>query len=254
MIPKIIHWCWLSDDPVPARLQKCMDSWKVYLPDYEFIHWNFQRFPKGKSKWVDDAFAHKKYAFAADYIRLYALYNYGGIYLDMDVEVLKTFNPFLKLKTMICWQNAIGGLEVAAFGVEKGSKWVKECLDGYDGASFVKEDGSFEMLPLPQRIENELRNHNFMLQDINSIEEASAVSEEKSIPIFPCDVFSPKSYLTGKIKKTKRTVSIHHFVGSWLPPQKKSWWKIIKDFVWKKTGIADLQLRKRIFGNNGKRV
>ena len=76
MIPKIIHWCWLSDDPIPASLQKCMDSWKVYLPDYEFIHWNFQRFPKGKSKWVDEAFANKKYAFAADYIRLYALYNY----------------------------------------------------------------------------------------------------------------------------------------------------------------------------------
>lgn len=59
MIPKIIHWCWLSDDPIPASLQKCMDSWKVYLPDYEFIHWNFQRFPKGKSKWVDEAFANK---------------------------------------------------------------------------------------------------------------------------------------------------------------------------------------------------
>ena len=250
MIPKIIHWCWLSDDPIPESLKKCMDSWKVYLPDYEFIHWNFQRFPKGKSKWVDEAFANKKYAFAADYIRLYALYNYGGIYLDMDVEVLKSFNPFLSLKTMMCWQNAIGGLEVAAFGVEKGSKWVKECLDSYEKASFVKEDGSFEMTTLPQRIENELRSHNYILQDIASVEEANAISGDNTIPVFPYDFFSPKSYLTGKIKQTKRTVSIHHFAGSWLPPKKKTLCKRIKDFVWKKSGIADLQLKKRFLSSN----
>lgn len=254
MIPKIIHWCWLSDAPIPASLQKCMDSWKMYLPDYEFIHWNFQRFPKGKSKWVDEAFANKKYAFAADYIRLYALYNYGGIYLDMDVEVLKSFNPFLSLKTMMCWQNAIGGLEVAAFGVEKGSKWVKECLDSYEKASFVKEDGSFEMTPLPQRIETELREHNYIFKDINSVEEANAECVDKVIPVFSCEYFSPKSYLTGKIKKTSKTVSIHHFAGSWLSPHKKSLVKRIKDIIWKKTGMADLQLKKRIFGDNGKKI
>ena len=87
MISKIIHYCWLSNDPIPADLQKCMESWKKYLPDYEFMLWNFERFPKSQSKWVSDAFDNKKYAFAADYIRLYALYNYGGIYLDMDVEI-----------------------------------------------------------------------------------------------------------------------------------------------------------------------
>ena len=142
MIPKIIHWCWLSDAPIPASLQKCMDSWKMYLPDYEFIHWNFQRFPKGKSKWVDEAFANKKYAFAADYIRLYALYNYGGFYLDMDVEALKSFNPFLSLKTAICYEHdGKGKLEMAAFGVEPQSEWVKKCLDYYVGRSFIKEDG-----------------------------------------------------------------------------------------------------------------
>ena len=104
MIPKIIHYCWLSNDPIPSNIQHYMDSWKKYLPDYEFIHWNFDKFDKSSSRWVSEAFDNKKYAFAADYIRLYALYHYGGIYLDMDVEVLKSFNPFLSLQTMMGWQ------------------------------------------------------------------------------------------------------------------------------------------------------
>ena len=87
MIPKIIHYCWLSNDPIPSNIQHYMDSWKKYLPDYEFIHWNFDKFDKSSSRWVSEAFDNKKYAFAADYIRLYALYHYGGIYLDMDVDV-----------------------------------------------------------------------------------------------------------------------------------------------------------------------
>lgn len=115
MIPKIIHYCWLSNDPIPSNIQHYMDSWKKYLPDYEFIHWNFDKFDKSSSRWVSEAFDNKKYAFAADYIRLYALYHYGGIYLDMDVEVLKSFNPFLSLQTMMGWQYGKGkGLEVAA--------------------------------------------------------------------------------------------------------------------------------------------
>ena len=115
MIPKIIHYCWLSNDPIPDDLKSCMDSWKKYLPDYEFILWNFERFPKDKSKWVRDAFDNKKYAFAADYIRIYALYHYGGFYLDMDVEVVKPFDPYLCLVTMIGYENSKAkGLEVAA--------------------------------------------------------------------------------------------------------------------------------------------
>lgn len=246
MIPKIIHWCWLSNDPIPVSLQKCMDTWKVHLPDYEFIHWNFERFPKGTSKWVDEAFANKKYAFAADYIRLYAIYNYGGIYLDMDVEVCKSFDSFLNLKTMLCWQSNIGGLEVAAFGAEKGSQWVKDCLNTYDALSFVKDDGSFDLLTLPTRIEQKLRELNYILFDCENLQSAMHAESQGAIPVFPSDFFSPKSYLTGKIRKTKRTVSIHHFAGSWSTPQKLPWYLRIKEYIWKSTGLADFQIMRRL--------
>ena len=127
MIPKIIHYCWLSNDPVPSDLQKYMQTWKVKLPDYEFIKWDFKRFPKGKSKWVDQAFDKKKYAIAADYIRLFALYNYGGIYLDMDVEVLKSYDDLLPLSSMICFEANGTTIEAATIGSEKGCIWVKKC-------------------------------------------------------------------------------------------------------------------------------
>ena len=105
MIPKIIHYCWLSNDPIPQKLKECMETWKEKLPDYEFILWNFDRFDKNSSIWVQQAFDNKKYAFAADYIRLFAIYNYGGIYMDMDIEVLKDFESLLNQNLMIAYEN-----------------------------------------------------------------------------------------------------------------------------------------------------
>jgi len=241
MIPKIIHYCWLSNDPIPQDLQNYMASWKKYLPEYEFIHWNFERFPKGKSKWVDDAFNNKKYAFAADYIRLYALYNYGGIYLDMDVEVLKPYGDMLNLSTMIGFENSKGqGLEVAAFGVEKHSPWVKMCLEHYDQREFVNEDGTFNVQPLPGVIKYLLEENGYKLVPVASISDAQTLSG-KSIPVFPMDIFSPKNHVSGKVEKTKRTYTIHHFAGSWEP----AWQQYEKRF-WFMLGLRDMRLLLRI--------
>ena len=124
MIPKTIHFCWLSSDPYPEKIQHCINSWKRFLPDYEFVHWNFDRFPRGKSLWVDQAFDSHKYAYAADYIRLYALYNYGGIYLDTDVEVLKSFDDLLSLPYFIGQEPSETGIEAAVLGFEKGNKLI----------------------------------------------------------------------------------------------------------------------------------
>ena len=114
MIPKIIHYCWLSNDPYPEELKRCMDTWKKKLPDYEFILWNFDKFDKSSSKWVEQAFDNRKYAFAADYIRLFAVYNYGGIYMDMDIEVLKSFDDLLDSELMMAYENdEQNGIEAA---------------------------------------------------------------------------------------------------------------------------------------------
>ena len=238
MIPKIIHYCWLSNDPIPEDLQKCMESWKKYLPDYEFMLWNFDRFPKSQSKWVSDAFDNKKYAFAADYIRIYALYLYGGFYLDMDVEVVKPFEPFLNLNTMLGYENSKNeGLEVAAFGVEKNSPWIKKCLDFYEARDFINQDGSFNVQPLPGVIRRCLERNGFELFNVHNIKEAKSVSNSNAIPVFPCDFFSPKNHVNGKIYRTSNTYSIHHFAGSWLP-----WYFRMEQRFWESIGLRDMRI------------
>lgn len=203
MIPKIIHYCWLSSDPYPDDLQKWMQTWKEKLPDYEFRLWNFSNFDKKLSLWVRQAFENKKYAFAADYIRLFAVYNYGGIYLDMDIEVLKSFDDLLDSNLILAYENdEKTGIEAGCFGAEKGNPVIKECLDYYAGRSFIKDDGTFDILPLP-RIMNRI------------------ISKYENISIKSCDYFTAKSFETGDIKFSENTYTIHHFAGSWTSSAQK---------------------------------
>lgn len=237
MIPKIIHYCWLSGDPVPAKLQKCMESWKKHLPDYEIMLWNFDRFPKDQSAWVAQAFDNRKYAFAADYIRLYALYKYGGIYLDMDVEVLKTFDPLLQLHTMLCWQKGTDGLEVATFGAEKGATWIADCLSYYDGRNFAMPDGTLSTTPLPNIVEDTLRQKGYKFADCHSIDDAKNVenqNESHTLPVLDDCFFSPRSYDDAKMHITADTYSIHHFAGTWLP-----WYSRLKRTVFNSLGMKN---------------
>lgn len=197
-IPKIIHYCWLSGDPIPEDLEKCMESWKEKLPDYEFMLWNFERFDKNSSAWVQQAFDNKKYAFAADYIRLYAVYNYGGIYMDMDIEVLKPFDDLLNQKIMIAYENPEqSGIEAGCFGAEKGDKFVGDCLSHYKNRNFIKSDGGFDTQTLPVIME-------------------SYLPQNPDVKPFGWHYFTNKSYKTGKVQPLESSYAIHHFAGSWL--------------------------------------
>lgn len=245
MIPKIIHYCWLSNDPIPNDLQKYISTWKKVLYDYEFMKWDFNRFPKISSDWVSDAFDNKKYAFAADYIRLYAVYTYGGIYLDMDVEVLKKFDDFLKLKTMLCWQNQWPGLELAAFGAEKGSKWIKDCLDFYDHRHFIKADGSFNIKPIPSLVEEYLGRCGYNFKKVTSVQEAIIIEQNPlMIPVFSYDYFSPKSYKNERLMITDNSVCIHQFAGSWL--SKAPWYSKLEKKFWNKLGLYNKDIIKKM--------
>ena len=199
MIPKIIHYCWLSDDPVPEVFQKYMSTWKEHLPDYEFMLWNFDRFDINMSLWVKEAFENRKYAFAADYIRLYAVYHYGGIYLDMDVEVIKSFDSLLNKQSILGWETQ-KGIEGGVFGAERGSLWVKDCLSYYCERSFILPSGSMNMRPLPQ-IMFDILYEKYIRTGILSL-------------LSP-DFLTAKSYETGKIIRTDNTYTIHHFAASW---------------------------------------
>lgn len=209
MIPKIIHYCWLSGDPIPDNLKKCMSSWKEKLPDWEFRLWDKTRFDINSVKWVSQAYEAKKYAYAADYIRQYAVFTYGGFYMDMDIEVVKNFDYLLSRRYVLGAETEFG-VEAGIFGAEKESPIIKACLDWYSGKSFLNEDGSLNMRGCPL----------VMMEAISKKYKVNITSnyidDENIVCLLPRDFLTAKSSETGMIKKTDNTITIHHFAGSWL--------------------------------------
>lgn len=216
MIPKKIHLCWISEDIYPDSINECINSWKKFLPDFEIIVWNAERAKSINIEWVNQAIKHKKYAFASDYIRFYALYHFGGVYLDSDVEVLKPFHNLLNRRSFIGFESD-NYLEAAIIGAEKNTEWVKCCLDYYDGKTFIDQHGKLDLRPLPTIITPIISKYlkTELLDNGN-------VQNFNSICIFPKEFFCPKSTLTYKIFITENTLTIHHFKSSWYDPMSKA--------------------------------
>lgn len=220
MIPKIIHFCWLSGDPYPAKIKKCIDSWKKYLPDYQIWLWDAHRFDVNSSIWVKEAFENKKYAFAADYIRFYALYYYGGIYLDSDVEVIKSYDDLLQLPYFLGYEYS-GCIEAATMGAEKGNVIFKKMLDYYENRHFIKENGEQDIIIVPKIFMDIIYQSNISCITIRNISEFQR--NNNKLYVFTNDYFSPivtKGYRY-TLKCTSNTYSIHHFVSAWVSWQVK---------------------------------
>jgi mannosyltransferase OCH1-like enzyme len=230
MIPKIIHYCWLSTNPIPKKFQKYMWSWKKHLSKYEFILWDFNRFEKKSSIWVSQAFDQGKYSFASDYVRLYAIYNYGGIYLDMDVEVLRPFDELLETDIMIAYEDDNSkAIEVGCFGAVKGNHFIKKCLNYYADKEF-----------------SDPKNLPIVMGDI-----LQKSFKDNTINIYPPEYFTAKSFYTGRIFTTPNTFTIHHFAGTWLAHDEKNTisrrWTIFKIFGDNSLAYKILRFQEGIF-------
>lgn len=220
MIPKIIHYCWFGKGKMPKLIIKCVSSWKKYLPDYEFRFWDEDTLDINCIPYVKEAYEAHKFAFVTDYVRLYAIYHYGGIYMDTDVQVLKNFDDLLKLPAFIGYEseNEVG---TSIIGSEQYGIWVKEQLRYYEGKHFIKPDKTFDMTTNVEIISRTiLANDNLLNNRYQFYNEL--------IHIFPKDYFCPKSR-SGKLTITPNTYCIHHFVGSWQPTSLK-----IKKFIFHK--------------------
>lgn len=207
MIPKIIHYCWFGRKKKPALALKCLNSWKKILPEYELKEWNEDNFNLDMYPYVREAYNSRKFAFVTDVVRLYALYHEGGIYMDTDVEVLKTLDSFLYNCAFSGFENSTD-VPTGIMASEKGGRWVKENLRYYEKRHFIKEDGTLDLTTNVTVITQFMLQHG--LKRDNSYQ-----SFPDLITIYPKDVFCPKSYDDGKIHLTNNTVTIHHFAGSW---------------------------------------
>ncbi|SFI09569.1 glycosyltransferase family 32 protein [Halpernia frigidisoli] len=221
MIPKIIHYCWLSDEPIPKKNANCIKTWKTILPDYEFVLWDLKKDNVGEILWVKEAFETKKYAFAADFIRIYALYQYGGIYLDTDVEVIKNFDPLLTLPYFVGTEGD-GWIEAAVLGAEKNADWLLNILEYFD-KPFIKKDGSLDMTTLPQVMNKIIsRDKTIKVVDESVLLQNIRQNYNTHFYLFKKEYFSAKDMGTGIITKTSNTYCIHHFAMSWIPKKDKN--------------------------------
>lgn len=206
-IPKIIHYCWFGRVEKPKLAKKCIKSWKKFLPDYEIIEWNEDNFDINSNLYVKQAYEAKKYAFVSDYVRLYALYNYGGIYMDTDVEVLKSLDKFLQYEAFIGFESKqLCGTGI--IGSEKKNLMIKEFLELYDNIKFINDDGSLNQTTNVSMITDLFTKYGVELNDTQQ--------SIKGMEIFPKTYFCPLNYGDGHTEFSKDTYTIHHFAGSWL--------------------------------------
>ncbi len=220
MIPKIIHYCWFGKGRMPDMATKCIASWIRFLPDYELRIWNEETFDVNSILYVKEAYEARKFAFVTDYVRLFAIYHYGGIYMDTDVEVLKSFNNLLELPAFSGFESETE-IPTGIMASEQFGQWALEQLSYYQEKHFLNADGSLNLKTNVEIISEIMAKNGFRLKNSYQI-------YKNSIHIFPKDYFCPKSR-TGSIVITPNTYCIHHFEGSWQPKGQK-----IKKFFFQK--------------------
>jgi len=210
MIPKTIHYCWFGRNPKPKLAEKCIKSWKKYCPDYEIIEWNEDNYDVTKIPYMKEAYEAKKWGFVPDYARLDIIYQYGGIYLDTDVELIKPIDDLLKYKGFAGFERGKYVALGLGFGAEAGCQALKSLMDAYQEEHFQNSDGTLNLIPAPVRDTDVFAKKGLVLND--------SLQTIDGMTVFPTEYFCP---LAGgyEMKKTKNTFSVHWYSGSWLPEQ-----------------------------------
>lgn len=215
MLPKIIHYCWFGDNPLPDDAKEYIESWKLYCPDYEIREWNENNFNLKCCSYVEDAYKAKKWAFVSDYARFWILYYFGGIYFDTDVEMIKPIDDIIESGSFMGIEAGPKVLVAPGLGIgaEKGNEIMKEIVDYYNTQSFYEQDGSINKTTVVTRVSEILRKKGYK----------GTGEQEKvgNITIYPADYFCPMNYHNGKTMITSNTRTIHHYAETWHNPAEK---------------------------------
>lgn len=231
MIPRIVHYCWFGKGQKPQLVEQCIASWHRCMPDWTYMEWSEDNFAIASAPlYVRQAYEARKYAFVSDYVRLWALEQYGGVYLDVDFEVYKSFEPLLD-----CPQKAFVGKEgskhqppmLGVMASEPHSRWVTAMLHTYDKREFVRSDGSYDMTT----------NVAYFA--------AAGVHKEEWVKIYPVTYFCP-ILTTGEDVRNENTYCEHKGLHSWS--EKENWKGKILSMVSPKMKIKLIKLKRRILG------
>lgn len=233
MIPKIIHYCWFGNNAKPKNVEKCIQTWKDVLPDYRFIEWNEKNFDITYNKFTLEAYAAKKYAFVSDVARLKALYEYGGIYLDTDVIVYKTFDFILKEKCVFGFEEK-QFIATSFMACEQYNEFIKCFLDYYFETKFGDMETNVVVVTNLLEKRGLKRNDEKQLVDEN-------------IAVFPQEFFSPYDYINCVMKKTNQTICVHLYYVSWAKKSEK-FSRVMKSFLVKIIGVDNMERLRQMIG------
>lgn len=213
LIPKVIHYCWFGRNPLPKSALKCIESWKKFLPDYEIKEWNEDNFDVNIIPYTKEAYEAKKYAFVSDYARFWILYNYGGIYFDTDVEIIKPIYDILQ-------KGAFMGIEVESkqnkaplinpglgIAAPSGLGFYNNVLKHYSTLHFIDANGEPNTITVVTHTSNLLNNE--------GLKASNGIQEIANIWIYPQDYFNPLNDNTAELKITNNTRSIHWYTKTW---------------------------------------
>ena len=206
-IPKKIHYCWFGRGKKSDLIKKCIKSWEKYMPDYEIIEWNEDNF-EFENSYVKEAYKEKKYAFVSDYVRLKVVFQEGGIYLDTDVELIKSLEPLLCEGGFMGFERTNTVSTGLGFAAKPKDKIIEKMLSVYDNLHFIlDEDGRIDQTPCPVRNTEALKSFGISLNNTKQ--------KIGDIIIYPKEYFCPLDYDSGKLNITGNTYSIHHCGYSW---------------------------------------
>lgn len=216
MIPKKVHYCWFGRGEKPKLVQKCIASWKKYMPDYEIVEWNEDSFDVNMNAYTRMCYEEKKYAFLSDYVRLLVVYENGGIYFDTDVEVVRPFDDLLIDGAFFGFENDTHVASGLGFGAKKGHPVVRQMLKEYEPLL----DGQHGTVGCPHL------NTDALLKF--GLKQNGQHQNLGDVVVYPADYFNPMDSTTGVLKTTKNTYSIHRYSMSWIPLHKRIRSKITK--------------------------
>lgn len=212
-IPKVIHYCWFGGKPKPKLAEKCIKSWKNHCPDYRIVEWNEDNFDLSSApNYVRQAMEAGRWAFVTDYVRLRALTEQGGIYMDTDVELVKSLNPYLKHPAFAGFESR-EGIQTGLLACERDFPLFREFMAYYDHASFLLPDGTPDTTTNVQILTNLCLKKGLVCND--------RLQTVDGLTVYPREVFCPVDFDTRLLKKTRKTVAIHWFSGSWQTEEER---------------------------------
>lgn len=214
-IPRIIHSVWFGNGKKSKLVEQCENSWSTFLPDYKVMEWNEENFDvETACKYVREAYEAKKWAFVSDYVRLKALYEYGGLYFDTDLEVFRGLDKFLKNRGFFCTESHYT-VSTAIIGAEPHAEWIKDLLDEYETLNFIDADGNMNKLPNTKRVQKYLEGK-YRYHWSDKPEELAP-----GLVVYPEEYFSPLNCFTGVMKVTDNTYAMHHYDNTWKSKKDK---------------------------------